>query len=448
MLKSLDPRNFGSFFLIPLNILRIYEVKYDENYSIAIYYEELKNIVVSSLKKKGYDNGQEELLQDEVLSPTFEELLILWCLDRVQPNLSNKIKPVFDDKLNSGISLHQLKDEMFLYFDSEIRETRFNTKSNIKTETCENSFEEDINRCDNFVVVNETPIKEEADIETPEEMQEDMCETIIQEDFGDNLTNDEDQTVTDLTNEVWIKQDNYSQEDSISLPENEEDDLMNNKLNEHNPNEITTQITEIENFNCSLCNQNFSTAEILYEHQKMSHFRRKFFGRKFGEEKEPEEFKCTHCDEKFPSAKERALHKKALHPIIKGKLTEICPHCGKEIRCYALKQHLLTHTHSEYRCKLCALCFESQERLDGHLERLGPNHKRIRTTKKKTVKCDKCKRSFVSVEEYGVHICKHFVCDICQEAFLFRINLDKHKKFHDGETIFPCDQCESIFFSR
>ncbi len=185
MLRTLAPKpQPGMFFLVPLNILRIHEVEYDDNHSIESYFDELKKIVISSLKKKGYDNGHEKLIQDEIFSPTFEELLILWCLDKVEPNLSKKIKLIFNDKLNSGKSLHQLKDEIFSYFESEIRDNETLNKSDIKTEMIENPLKNDINDCNNLV---------------------DMCETIIQEEFEDENSNDTEGLVTEPMNQVWIK---------------------------------------------------------------------------------------------------------------------------------------------------------------------------------------------------------------------------------------------------
>ena len=112
-----------------------------------------------------------------------------------------------------------------------------------------------------------------------------------------------------------------------------------------------------------------------------------------------------------------------------------------------LKRHILIHTRPENKCNRCYRSFKTQERLEKHMERYGPNHKKIRPSRKK-IKCDKCNRHFPSVEKYGVHTCKHFVCDICQEDFVFRGNLEKHKKMHEGETIFPCDKCEKICLTR
>eukprot|EP00088_Acartia_fossae_P058830 TRINITY_DN6928_c0_g1_i4.p1 TRINITY_DN6928_c0_g1~~TRINITY_DN6928_c0_g1_i4.p1 ORF type:complete len:177 (-),score=26.75 TRINITY_DN6928_c0_g1_i4:161-691(-) len=48
----------------------------------------------------------------------------------------------------------------------------------------------------------------------------------------------------------------------------------------------------------------------------------------------------------------------------------------------------------------------------------------------------------------GSHVCKHNVCDICGEKFQRARNLEIHKKFHYGQEIFPCGQCESLFLTK
>ena len=62
--------------------------------------------------------------------------------------------------------------------------------------------------------------------------------------------------------------------------------------------------------------------------------------------------------------------------------------------------------------------------------------------------CDTCKRAFANAEEYGLHMCKHYGCDMCQESFMTKRNLEIHKRYHAGEQIFSCDLCEALFVNR
>ena len=97
------------------SILEVCEAEFDTCEGIADFYEKFRSSVCKNLKKKGYRDGDLELLQDEIISPTFEEVILLWCLDKVQPNLSRKIRPEFNDKLSTGLPMIQLKDEIFKF---------------------------------------------------------------------------------------------------------------------------------------------------------------------------------------------------------------------------------------------------------------------------------------------------------------------------------------------
>ena len=46
----------------------------------------LKDCYLKSQEKR-LKKGHKELVEDKIFSPTFKELLILWCLDKVKPNL-------------------------------------------------------------------------------------------------------------------------------------------------------------------------------------------------------------------------------------------------------------------------------------------------------------------------------------------------------------------------
>ena len=113
-LGNMPPRIIlNEYFPQVSNILDSCETDYEPSIGILPFYYKFRRIVQQNLKKVGYTFGNEQLLQDEILSPTFEEVIMLWCLDKIQPNLSKKIKPEFNDRINSGISLIDIKDEIF-----------------------------------------------------------------------------------------------------------------------------------------------------------------------------------------------------------------------------------------------------------------------------------------------------------------------------------------------
>ncbi len=48
----------------------------------------------------------------------------------------------------------------------------------------------------------------------------------------------------------------------------------------------------------------------------------------------------------------------------------------------------------------------------------------------------------------GSHVCKHHQCDLCDVKFLRARNLRLHKRAHQGEVVYPCEQCESLFLNK
>ena len=70
-----------------------------------------------SLKKKGdkLNSLTEELFQeDEIISSTFEEVIILWCLERIDPSLPNLVYNSFWVHLTEGgAMLKDLRSEIF-----------------------------------------------------------------------------------------------------------------------------------------------------------------------------------------------------------------------------------------------------------------------------------------------------------------------------------------------
>ena len=157
--------------------------------------------------------------------------------------------------------------------------------------------------------------------------------------------------------------------------------------------------------------------------------------------------KCKDCDGVFGSADELKSHRAQVHKNDSNEVKrEVCPYCGKMINSYFKKRHLLTHT-SNIVCTICREKFQTQDELDAHTKRHeeDPNY---RTSRKKTIKCETCHRGFSNIQDYGVHICKHYDCELCEARFRIRRNMIVHKKFHEGEQIFSCDLCEALFLKR
>ena len=70
------------------NILALSEIHPTANEDFSAFYKKFRRSVCSNLKKMGTKIkflGNFELLEDEILSPTFEEVILLWCLEKIDP---------------------------------------------------------------------------------------------------------------------------------------------------------------------------------------------------------------------------------------------------------------------------------------------------------------------------------------------------------------------------
>lgn len=73
----------------------------------------------------------------------------------------------------------------------------------------------------------------------------------------------------------------------------------------------------------------------------------------------------------------------------------------------------------------------------------------ITHTQSFTIVCDECGTGFRSSRELTEHKHKHKgmkpnVCNICNKAFQYEYSLNRHLRFHSGET-YDCTECDRKF---
>lgn len=216
-----------------------------------------------------------------------------------------------------------------------------------------------------------------------------------------------------------------------------------NSLNSHIP---LCQTTE-RNYQCDLCNINFTTQEKVVFH------RRKHFSKNFA---------CKFCPKKYWTKSELNLHSKRLHS---DKLEEIpiriyqCSMCELNFNSKkCLKQHTVSHDdNSMHICRLCSATFKSKINYYGHIRR----HKI-----KKDKECPVCLKLY---DKYHIrnHIKSHetkraepvkiekklnknTMCEICGRFLLNAKSLIKHREIHKEQQ--QCPQClkfiNSITFDK
>ena len=118
---KMEPNNKDLNYFDIENILDICDIKYLDNESIDSFYLKFRSRICNQLKKKGdkiimpkdQQLLEHELLDDEIISPTFEEVILIWCLEKIDPKLPLQLKEAFNEQLKSKISLCELQTEIF-----------------------------------------------------------------------------------------------------------------------------------------------------------------------------------------------------------------------------------------------------------------------------------------------------------------------------------------------
>ena len=130
------------------SIFEISETKYSNYENLKSFYTKFRTVISNHLKKKG---DSELLFEDEIISPTFEEVIILWCLEKIDSSLPKQVKEAFSSQLNGLVTLKDIHHEIF---DSIPDFLECNIKSSFETQ-------KDIVEKDRSDEINSDFIKEE-----------------------------------------------------------------------------------------------------------------------------------------------------------------------------------------------------------------------------------------------------------------------------------------------
>ena len=149
---------------------------------------------------------------------------------------------------------------------------------------------------------------------------------------------------------------------------------------------------KLENYACELCDFTSSTKGNFISHMRVH----------TGETP----YKCDECPEAFPQATQLRVHKR-VHKA------------GK--KCY---------------CRFCGLDFDNINEYLTHKERHEVEN----------VKCDQCKKSFISEEKLenhkmNVHIERTIPCKICSKMFKTVYSLTQHTDQVHGDAKYACPFC-------
>jgi len=341
------------------------------------FYSKFRLAICDKLRKKGDRiNYFEEqlLLEDEMLTPTFEDIIVLWCLEKISPHLPIEVDKNYHEQLMGDYSLKDLQEEIFQNIP--------NLLENLEADQA--PFNDDIKIDRALKPVNITGFEnikffdENGQVLSGDGVQSTMMPVLALVDQTHQI-DDVQQQQTDSKQIDFVNIENYMKEE---------------------PNII-------EAFYCQVCENKYSTRKKLLDHMRIH------------QPKKIEHSECQTCDKTFETRKALTDHNWRHH-----KTDHTCQQCGIVFPTQKrLEVHVLSH--DNYMCEVCNKTHSTYKELY--------HHKKSHMDK---LKCDRCEKSFrkkSALEEHKLShllkdINKPFSCTLCGLSFTQKINLLQHNK--------------------
>ena len=95
-------------------MLRLRNCQYSDGDNYSQFYKRFKSELCENLRKEGDIYDGDFLLEDEILSPTFEDVIVVWSLERIHPMLPELVDKYFGHQFGkNGVSLSNFQDQIF-----------------------------------------------------------------------------------------------------------------------------------------------------------------------------------------------------------------------------------------------------------------------------------------------------------------------------------------------
>lgn len=98
------------------NFLKITEHSYKSGTLPQVFYKQFRTSFLNNLRKEGEvmtHKGGKVLTQNEVLSPSFEDAIVLWALEKIDPRLPKKVRKDYEHRLAGNTYLIDLQVTIF-----------------------------------------------------------------------------------------------------------------------------------------------------------------------------------------------------------------------------------------------------------------------------------------------------------------------------------------------
>ena len=98
------------------NFMNISDHAFKQGTPFQTFYKQYRASFIDNLRKRGdrilYKNNQ-ELTEDEVLTPSFENAIVLWSLEKIDPRLPKKVKKDYGHQMTGDTTLKDLQPVIF-----------------------------------------------------------------------------------------------------------------------------------------------------------------------------------------------------------------------------------------------------------------------------------------------------------------------------------------------
>ena len=107
------------------HFLKVSELLYKSGSNHQTFYREFRSAISDNMKSKGHKIGylnNKELKGDEEISPTFEETIVLWCLEKIDTRLPMHVSKTFGHQMVGNTTLKDLQVQIFQRIPSMIED--------------------------------------------------------------------------------------------------------------------------------------------------------------------------------------------------------------------------------------------------------------------------------------------------------------------------------------
>ena len=118
------------------NFLKITEHCFKSNMQPQVFYKQFRTSFINNLRRKGdmmTHKGGKELPDNEVLSPSFEDAIVLWTLEKIDPRLPKKVRKDYEHRLTGNTYLIDLQVTIFQSIPSMLEDLNKQAELNALT---------------------------------------------------------------------------------------------------------------------------------------------------------------------------------------------------------------------------------------------------------------------------------------------------------------------------